>query len=225
MSIILNIDTSTSQASVSLSENGSLLFLLQNPGQNEHAAFLQPAIEKILKDAQVSLVDLDAIAVVNGPGSYTGLRVAMASAKGLCYVAKKPLITIGSLPLMAKAALDNPGHYPPGIKRLCPMIDARRMEVFTAIYDLSLREILTPQAMILTAESFVGILLQEPTLFFGSGAAKWQTIAGNANALFAGSFPTGPAMAALSFQLFRQQQFTDLAYSVPLYLKEFYTGS
>ncbi len=225
MSIILNIDTSTTQASVSLAENGSLLFLSQNAGQNEHASFLQPAIEKILKDAHLSLAELDAIAVVNGPGSYTGLRVAMASAKGLCYVAKKPLITIGTLPLMAKAAMNKLQEYPPGLTRLCPMIDARRMEVFTAIYNLSLKEILPAQAMILTAESFVDVLLQERILFFGSGAPKWQAITSNANALFAGSFHTGPAMATLSFQLFKQQQFTDLAYSEPLYLKEFYTGS
>jgi tRNA threonylcarbamoyladenosine biosynthesis protein TsaB len=225
MSLILNIDTSAQQAAVSIAKDGNLLQVLQNPDQKEHASFLQPAIKKLLNLTELTINALDAIAVVNGPGSYTGLRVALASAKGICYVAQKPLITIGTLPLMAKAALDNSQAYPGTVTRLCPMIDARRMEVFTAVYNLSLEEILPPQAMILSDESFVDILLQETVLFFGNGAAKWNGVQSNANALFAGSFDTIPGMAALSFKRFSQQQFTDLAYSEPLYLKEFYSGN
>lgn len=225
MSLILNIDTSAQQAAVSIAEDGNLLQVLQNPDQKEHASFLQPAIQKMLQEEGITIHDLDAIAVVNGPGSYTGLRVALASAKGLCYVAKKPMITIGTLPLMAKAALDNAQNYPAGVTRLCPMIDARRMEVFTAMYNLSLEETMPARAMVLSDESFVDILLQETVLFFGNGAGKWQSLQANANALFAGSFDNIPAMAALSFQHFNQQLFTDLAYSEPLYLKEFYSGN
>jgi tRNA threonylcarbamoyladenosine biosynthesis protein TsaB len=225
MSLILNIDTSAQQAAVSIAKDGNLMQVLQNPDQKEHASFLQPAIKKLLQEAQMTINDLDAVAVVNGPGSYTGLRVALASAKGLCYVAKKPLITIGTLPLMARAAIENINHYPSTVTRLCPMIDARRQEVFTAVYNLSLEEILRGQAMILSDESFVGVLLQETVLFFGTGAVKWQALVSNTNALFAGSFDTTAAMADLSNQMFIQQQFTDLAYSEPLYLKEFYTGN
>ncbi len=224
MSIILNIDTAAAQAAISLSKDGRVLQLLQNPDQKDHASFLQPAIQKILQEAQITVNELDALAVVNGPGSYTGLRVALASAKGLCYVAKKPLITIGALPLMARAALNHKCTLPAPVTLLCPMIDARRMEVFTAVYNVVLEEILPARAMILSDESFVDVLLQNKILFFGSGALKWKALVSDANALFAGSFDTAAAMASLSFDMFTRQQFTDLAYSEPLYLKEFYTG-
>jgi tRNA threonylcarbamoyladenosine biosynthesis protein TsaB len=224
MSFILNIDTSATQACVSLSKDGEVLSILKNHDQKEHASFLQPGVKKILEDQHISLSELAAIAVVNGPGSYTGLRVALASAKGLCYIAKKPLITIGSLPLMAKSALPFPGISQGLVTRLCPMIDARRMEVFTAVYDLLLDEILPARAMVLSNDSFVDILLQETVLFFGNGAAKWATMITDTNALFAGSFDTTTALAQLAYDKFKGGEFADLAYCEPFYLKEFYTG-
>ncbi len=224
MSFILNIDTSASQACVSLSKDGELLSIVQNHDQKEHASFLQPGVKKIMEDQHITLSELAAIAVVNGPGSYTGLRVALASAKGLCYVAKKPLITIGTLPLMAKSAIPFLENYQDRVTRLCPMIDARRMEVFTAVYKISMEEVLAPRALILSNDSFVEILLQETVLFFGNGAAKWASMFSDTNALFAAGFDTTTALSQLAYDKFKREEFSNLAYSEPLYLKEFYTG-
>jgi tRNA threonylcarbamoyladenosine biosynthesis protein TsaB len=224
MSIILNIDTSSTQASVSISRDGIILACLHNEDQKEHASFLQVAIKNLTVQEKIFLHELAGVAVVNGPGSYTGLRVGLASAKGICYVIKKPLITIGTLPLMARSAFLNLQKKASAIPLLCPMIDARRMEVFTAVYNDSLEEIIPAQAKILSTESFVDVLLHNKLLFFGSGATKWQGITNNANALFAGSFDTSEALSALSYFRFTRGLFTDLAYSEPLYLKEFYTG-
>ena len=224
MSIILNIDTSSAQASVTISKNGKLLAGVQNEDQKEHASFLQAAIKKMMKEQGLLLNQLEAVAVVNGPGSYTGLRVGLASAKGICYVIKKPLITVGTLPLMAKSAILELQTKASNIPLLCSMIDARRMEVFTGVYNASMEEVMPAQAKILDAQSFVDILLHDRVLFFGNGAAKWQGMVQNTNSLFAGSFNTSGALAELSFSRFESSSFTDLAYSEPLYLKEFYTG-
>ena len=225
MSIILNIDTSSRHAHVSVSKDGLLLNSVFNSELGEHASFLQPSIKSLLEAARLNLADLDAIAVVNGPGSYTGLRVALASAKGLCFVLQKPLICIGTLELMAKSALMAKDQGSSEYDLICPMIDARRMEVFTAVFNLTLQEILPPQAMVLTPEVFESHLAKQRILFFGSGAAKWQAMAANANALFATSFDSCAAMAMISHEQFTAANFVNLAYTEPFYLKEFYTGN
>ncbi|MBC7868318.1 MAG: tRNA (adenosine(37)-N6)-threonylcarbamoyltransferase complex dimerization subunit type 1 TsaB [Gloeobacteraceae cyanobacterium ES-bin-316] len=224
MSLLLNIDTFAREAVVSISKHGELLDAIINKEQNEHASFLQPAIKKLLAQLQIKINDLDAVAVVNGPGSYTGLRVGLASAKGICYALGKPLITIGSLPLMARACFGDVGNRVTAPQLVCPMIDARRQEVFTAIYNSKLDEIFPPQALILYDDSFVATLLQNQILFFGDGAAKFQMICNHPNALFAGVYDTSRAMCILSYSKFIQEEFTNLALSEPQYLKEFYTG-
>lgn len=221
MSLILNIDASSAQANVSLSRDGLLLNSVLNNDQREHASFIQPAIKKMLAEADLQLQNVDAIAVINGPGSYTGLRVALASAKGLAYVLGKPLITISTLEVMALSALPGPPNYG-SFDLVCPMMDARRLEVFTAVFDLTLHEVLPPQAMILTHDSYETVLSERKVLFFGSGAAKWQTMTSHANALFATGFDTVQAMANLSLARYESKIFTDIVYSEPLYLKEFY---
>jgi tRNA threonylcarbamoyladenosine biosynthesis protein TsaB len=225
MSIIIQIDTASSYAAVSMSKDGKLLQEIGHQNQQEHAAFLQPAILQLLKDQQYTIQDIDAISVVIGPGSYTGLRVGLASAKGLCYALQIPLIGISTLELMAAAALAEgdfeKGHMP----LLCPMMDARRLEVFTAVYNGALETVVPAQAMLLNYDSFVDILLQRKLLFFGSGAAKFKQLTNNANALFAADYNSITAMCTLSFERYLQHQFTDLAYSEPHYLKEFYNGN
>lgn len=225
MSLILNIDTSTGHANVSLSKDGFVLGSVLNNDQKEHASFVQPAIKKIMSLSGHRLQDIDAIAVVSGPGSYTGLRVALASAKGLAYVLHKPLITIGTLHLMAQSALSYSGRQFANFDLVCPMMDARRMEVFTAVFDLTLREVMPPQAMVLKEESFAALLSEHRILFFGSGAGKWKNSMKSTNGLFAAGFDTVQAMADLSQAFFVDKVFTDLAYSEPSYLKEFHTGS
>lgn len=224
MSIILNIDTASSIAAVSISRDGKGIGIIQNEEQNEHASFLQPAINKLLASQQIVLKNIDAVAVVNGPGSYTGLRVGLASAKGICYALNKPLITIGSLPLMAMAAIKSFESDNKTIPLLCPMIDARRMEVFTAVYNSTLKEIFPAQAMILNNESFVATLLQNKIVFFGNGAFKFKTLCNHPNALFSGIYNNYEALCEGAYIKFMQKEFTDLAYSEPLYLKEFYSA-
>jgi tRNA threonylcarbamoyladenosine biosynthesis protein TsaB len=223
MSFLLNIDTSTGTAHVSISKDAVSIGQLSNPNQKEHASFLQPAIQQLLQSCGLQMRDLDAVAVVNGPGSYTGLRVGLASAKGICYALSLPLININSLTLMAHAASGHYDQFTVGEKPfLCPMIDARRMEVYTALFDEHLNEVIFPQAMILDNESFVDILLQHKILFFGNGAFKMRELTNSASALFAGDYETTRSLCAMSFAKFSVQDFADLAYSEPFYLKEFF---
>ncbi|MGB5005983.1 MAG: tRNA (adenosine(37)-N6)-threonylcarbamoyltransferase complex dimerization subunit type 1 TsaB, partial [Ferruginibacter sp.] len=172
MSLILNIDTSSEKAHVSFAKDGSLLALLSSESQKEHASFLQSAIQQLCKTASIHLPEIDAVAVTAGPGSYTGLRVGMASAKGLSYALKKPFITMGTLEILARSAMDLFPDQPETVL-YCPMMDARRMEVFTAIYQKDLNAILEPGAMVLDESSFEAHLLTHKILFFGSGSAKW----------------------------------------------------
>ena len=219
MSLILNIDTATETAQVSFAKDGIVLQSLHNDLQKDHAAFLQTAIQQLAKAAAVSLTDVDAIAVTAGPGSYTGLRVGMSGAKGLCYALNKPLIAINTLEVLTVAATQH--HAIDGATLYCPMIDARRMEVFTALYDHTLTIALHPCAMVLNEGSFSGELSQNRIVFFGSGATKWQAVCKHSNASFAVVSNLQDAMANLSYNYFKSQQFANLAYSEPFYLKEF----
>jgi tRNA threonylcarbamoyladenosine biosynthesis protein TsaB len=221
MSYILHIDTATETAHVSLAENGRLLHTLINDQQKDHAAFVQTGLQQLVKDAGITFSAVDAVAVTAGPGSYTGLRVGMASAKGLCYALNKPLIAINTLEVMTKAAQlqDLNENY-----LYCPMIDARRMEVFTAVYDAELNTLMEPCALVLDENSYAMYLQKSTLVFFGSGAAKWKTIIQQSNVLFTNLTCLPEAFAELSYQYYNTGFFSDLAYSSPLYIKEFRTN-
>lgn len=223
MSLILNIDTATEIAQVSIARDGVVLKDAINKDAKEHAAFVQPAIKSIMATAGITLTEIDAIAVMAGPGSYTGLRVGMASAKGLCYALNKPLLAINTLESIAMAAVMEGGLDEK--KLLCPMIDARRSEVFTAIYDHSLNVLLVPEALILDENSYAAFLDKHPVVFFGNGSDKWKTICMHANAEFQCVNIDSAAMAFLSFKKYSadDRHFSDPAYLEPLYIKEFYT--
>lgn len=218
MSLILHIDTATETAQVGFSKEGQPLLSLSNTSQRDHAAFLQAAIQQLVEQAKVNLTALDAIAVVAGPGSYTGLRVGMASAKGLCYALQKPLINLSTLEVLAVAARQQINDE---AVAFCPMIDARRMEVFTAVYSNQLKLLHPPSALILHASSFSAVLEHQKVLFIGNGAAKWRSICQHINASFAAISITPAALAELSHKYYTQQVFSDLAYAEPVYLKEF----
>ena len=226
MSLILNIDTATENAHVSFAKDGQLLKALGSESQKEHASFLHTAIQQLSKTIGISLKDVDAVAVTAGPGSYTGLRVGMASAKGLCYALKKPLITISSLEILTLSAVQ---LFPDSVEAMlfCPMIDARRLEVFTAVYKKDLTLYLPPCAMILDEFSFENELSKDKIMFFGSGAPKWKMICPasfrGTNAVFETVSILPESMSNQSNNLFLQKKFTILAYSEPLYLKEFQT--
>jgi tRNA threonylcarbamoyladenosine biosynthesis protein TsaB len=221
MGLILNIDTSGETALVCLAENGKMTACRVNEQQKDHAGFLQPAITGLLADAGAGFTNIAAVAVTDGPGSYTGLRVGMASAKGLCYALQVPLITIGTLQLMAVSAQKQ--HKMPGEALFCPMIDARRMEVFTAVYNQQMEEKLPPSALIIDENAFGSYLQNQPMLFTGSGAAKWKAVCTHKNAFFENINISPEVFCHISYQLFENQQFSNLAYAEPRYVKAFYT--
>ncbi len=224
MSLILNIDTSTETAGIFLSSDGVLLSSAIYHKQNDQAAWIHTAIDKLVRDAGFQMKDLKAVAVVAGPGSYTGLRVGMATAKGICYALSIPLITENTLELMAASAVAQSQNLNiPQSAIFCPLIDARRMEVFTAVYDSKLVELLSPRALVLEDTSFDSWLTQGPVLFVGSGAVKWQQVCHHSGAFFETVDFSGEQFVLRTYSKFLRNAFTILAYAEPVYLKEFYT--
>ena len=217
MSYILNIETAVTSASVCLAEDQEPISLKINPSQKDSAAWLHIAIRDLLAEHKLTLPDLAAVAISAGPGSYTGLRVGMAAAKGLCYVLQKPLITINTLTMMAASANAEETEL------FCPMIDARRMEVFTAIYNKNLQEIVAPVNLILENQTFSELLKDHSITFFGNGSEKFKNILQHANARFRNIETSAKDMTALSFSKFKQKDFADLAYAEPYYGKEHYS--
>lgn len=222
MSLLLNIDTATEIASVCVTLNGLSLALLKNKQQKEHASFVHTAIAEIPEITGYKLKDIEGIAVTSGPGSYTGLRVGMATAKGFCYALSKPLITVNTLEVMAKAAIDASGNAEKDIL-FCPMIDARRMEVFTAIYNSNIESILSPAPLILEEKIFASYLKTNKILFFGSGSKKYITIESNANSIFAEIEYDAAALGKLADIAFQKKKFADITYSEPTYFKNFHS--
>lgn len=221
MPLLLNIDTATEIASVCVTLNGNSLALAKNENQKEHASFIHIAIESLLTETGYELKDFEGFAVTSGPGSYTGLRVGMAAAKGFCYTFSKPLIAINTLEVMTKAALnakDNLDSY----SLFCPMIDARRMEVFTAIYNSDMESILSPQPMILTEESFSRYTINNKVLFFGSGSKKFMQIQRNPNSVSADIQHDARHLGSLADVAFKEKKFSDISYSEPTYFKDFH---
>lgn len=221
MALILNIDTATTTGSVSLSRDGQAIQTLVNEKQQDHAATMILFVQQILKEQGILPEALDAIAVSAGPGSYTGLRVGVATAKGLCYAWHKPLLAISTLQMMAQGLVatvkDELAWY-------CPMLDARRQEVFMGLYDAGLQEIMPPQAMILEPSSLDGPLAEKKIYFFGDGSPKWELmLSSHKNAIFAEYVISAAHMAPLSAQAFDKKMFVDLAYFSPFYLKPFYS--
>ncbi len=222
MALLLNIDTATETGSIALSDNSNVIEVMINEDQKDHAAWIHNAINEMMKNSSRGLQELDAVAVTAGPGSYTGLRVGMSTAKGLCYALHIPLITESTLKVMAHAAVERTENKSGGIL-FCPMIDARRMEAFTAVYDENLNEVMKPQPMVLDAQSFSGMLAAHNMIFFGSGSGKFSNLINNPHASFMDLRYSAAHLAYLSQASFEARAFTDPAYAEPAYLKEFYT--
>lgn len=226
MALILNIDTATEIASVCLCYNTEILSIRFSSEQKNHAAFIQPAIQQMMQELNQSLENIDAIAVTGGPGSYTGLRVGLATAKGIAYALNKPLIIENTLKVMALAAVEAYAALAQlhTIKPwlIAPMIEARRMEVFTAIFTPDLQTIMQPAAEILTENSFNNLLKDNYILFFGSGSLKWKEMVQNSSAFFSEINYNAGHLGILAYQSFQNNRFENIAYSTPFYLKEFY---
>lgn len=215
---ILNIETSTKNCSVSLSKQGEIIILKEEAEQNfTHSEKLHLFIDEMLKEAAVSYKELSAVALSKGPGSYTGLRIGTSTAKGLCFALDIPLIAIDSLTILARQVQSKNGL-------IIPMIDARRMEVYTALFDKNHNRKSQIQALIIDENSFSDI--SERAYFIGDGAGKCKSVLTKENFIFPDDvlYPSSQEMGVLSFEKFQAQEFEDIAYFEPFYLKEFFTG-
>jgi len=223
MALILNIDTATHYAGVCISKDEKVLASQSHQNQKDHAAFLQPAIETIMIEAGYQLKDIDAVAVTAGPGSYTGIRVGLASAKGICYALNKPLILINTLAVIAYAAIENTTET--SIEKdtvFYAMIDARRMEVFAGKYNQELLELDTSSALVLDSSFFEVLICHSKVIFCGDGAKKLEQFTLPINYSIDYTQHNVSHMVMISETQFKLKNFSDLAYSEPLYIKEFY---
>lgn len=223
MAVIINIETSTDVCSAALTAEGQILTHYEDFGGRNHAALISGYIKGCLDFAAEHEIKPEAVAVSLGPGSYTGLRIGLSEAKGLAYALDIPLIGVGTLELMATRVMFSTLDIDPETI-FVPMIDARRMEVYTAAYDFGLARLMEPQPLILDESSYADLLATgRPVLFFGNGSDKARELLGKAaNAVFVPDVvPLALDMVALSELRHSRKEFLDLAYSVPEYLKDF----
>jgi tRNA threonylcarbamoyladenosine biosynthesis protein TsaB len=226
MAAILNIETATPLCSVALAIDGNVIARRETFEEKSHSARLTVFIEEILKEQGLQINDLHAIAIGKGPGSYTGLRIGVSTAKGLCYGADISLIAVGTLRIMANYAKEVcfKSSIPLSDENilLCPMIDARRMEVFSCLYKISGEETESISAKIIDNLTYANLLQDSKIYFFGSGMEKCRSLLIHPNAFFLdGIFPHASSMAALTEEKYQKKQFENLAYFEPFYLKEF----
>ena len=222
---ILLLETATDSCSVALADNNTIVAEKYINQPKAHASLLARYICDILEENSLTMEDCSAVAVSKGPGSYTGLRVGVSCAKGLCYGASKPLISVCTLATIAQMALDNKLYTGEGNFLIVPMIDARRMEVYTANFN-SKGEQLTPvEAKILDETSYAAELAAGPVLFTGNGAEKFKALVGdNPNAFFAPQEPHAAGMRVIAANKLEAGEFEDNAYFEPFYLKDFVAG-
>ncbi len=226
MALILNIETATTVCSVSLAKDGKLLSLKEQNGDYSHAENLTLFIEDVCKQANIKLSQIDAVAVSKGPGSYTGLRIGVSTAKGLCFSLDKPLISISTLLSITQSIVQSSKFKIENSDLFCPMLDARRMEVYCAMYDFQGNVVKETAAEIIDENSFADILKTKKIVFFGDGSEKCkETFSKTSNAVFLDDVvPSAKDMVALSENAFNSNHFEDVAYFEPYYLKDFVAG-
>ncbi len=222
MPCILGMESATRICSVALAQSDKVVVLRESTKANAHAENISVFIQEVINESGLSFSDIDAVAVSMGPGSYTGLRIGVSSAKGICYASEKPLIAVNTLQAMAF-----------GVSRLknedalyCPMIDARRMEAYVAIFDKDNNQIMETKAEIIVKDSFSEFLKKNKMYFFGDGASKCRELLGyNPNAVFLDDFqPSAKYITSIAMQKYAKKQFEDVAYFEPFYLKDFLAG-
>lgn len=219
MATVLCLETSTTNCSVALAIDGTVVSIREeNNSKYSHAEKLHVFIEEVLKEAQIDKSELDVIAVGKGPGSYTGLRIGVSAAKGLCFALDIPLVSIATLQILSEQVnADN--CY------IIPLLDARRMEVYSAVFTLDKKQIRETKAEIVDENSFAEFLNEKKTVFIGDGAAKFKSICNHPNAVFQeGFFPTATNMPFLAEAKYKISDTEDVAYFEPYYLKEFMMG-
>ena len=216
MSLILSIETTTTNCSVSLSKNGETLVLKEDYGKGySHAERLHVYIDEVIKESGHTLGDLDAIAVSKGPGSYTGLRIGVSAAKGLCFALNIPLISISTLQSLAHQVSEAKGY-------IIPMLDARRMEVYSEVFNTKYESERAIEAQIIDETSFNSYLDQDKSYFIGNGVEKTKTVISHPNACFIeGKLPSANEMSLLAYNKYKKNDIEDVAYFEPYYLKDF----
>ncbi len=228
MAYLLNLESSTEVCSVSLSKDRELIDYIENDEGQSHARLLSVFAEDLLKRNNISFQQLSAVAVSKGPGSYTGLRIGVSLAKGICYANNIPLIAICPLKSMTWHIVNNLKKY--NLEKessllFAPMIDARRMEVYTTLFDNTLKEISPVSADIIDENSFNPYLNDHKLVLFGNGSDKCRQHLGSSNVLFIEDIKTSAQfMCSLSYKAFENNDFVDLAYFEPFYLKDFVAG-
>lgn len=222
MDRIILIETSTSLCSAAIVENGGIVCERKSESPRAHASMTAPFIDSMLRERGLRVADCDAVAVSKGPGSYTGLRVGVSTAKGLCFGAGIPLVAVGTLDTLVWQALDN-GLVPEGCRHIIPMVDARRMEVYTGVFTPDGTQVSPTVASVITEASFSEYLSEGPVLFIGDGAGKCSGIIRNPGATFIQVCPEASGMKRPATAALREGRFEDVAYFEPFYLKEFVT--
>lgn len=222
MNRILLIETSTSLCSAALAEDGAIVSERISAEPRAHASKTAPFINGILEEKGLKVSDCDAVAVSKGPGSYTGLRVGVSTAKGLCFGGGVPMISVGTLDTLVWQAIDG-NMLPEDCRYIVPMIDARRMEVYTGTFTADGRQIAPTEAKIVDSESFSDILEEGPVLFIGDGADKCREALAGPNAHFVQCYPKASSMLHPAEEALKAKRFEDVAYFEPFYLKEFIT--
>ncbi len=216
MVFILNIETSTKNCSVSLSKNGKVIALKElNDGNYSHAEKLHVFIDDVLKEANINMQQLNAVAISKGPGSFTGLRIGVSAAKGLCFALDIPMISIDTLKSLALQVVVDVGY-------IIPMLDARRMEVYSAVFNKDCLLVRETEAQILDETSFQNYLENQQVHFIGDGVPKTKELISHPNAIFVDDkLPSSNEIGALAFEKFEQNDFENSAYFEPFYLKDF----
>ena len=220
MERILLIETSTALCSTALAENGTIISYRESSAPKAHASLTAVFIDDMLKENGISIADCDAVCVSMGPGSYTGLRVGVSTAKGLCFGSGKPLMAVGTLNTLVAQAIAE-GLVPEGCRYIIPMIDARRMEVYTAVFTPDCQQITETEPVIVDENSFASQLEEGKVLFIGDGAGKCADVIKHPNASFVQCWPKAEAMLMPALEEYKEKRFKDVAYFEPFYLKEF----
>ncbi|MCG8309406.1 MAG: tRNA (adenosine(37)-N6)-threonylcarbamoyltransferase complex dimerization subunit type 1 TsaB [Cytophagales bacterium] len=219
MAIILSIETATKTSSIALHKDGALLASMDTHQEKSHSEYLTPSIKYLLEISGYKSIEIDAVAVSKGPGSYTGLRIGTSTAKGICYAVNAELIAVNTLESMAYGMIRTQHED----VLFCPMIDARRMEVYCLVANNNLEILEKTQAKIIDASSFAEFLEKKKVFFFGNGSAKCKSLLDHSeNAIFLDEvFPSAAHIGALAWRSYQNSQFEDVAYFEPYYLKDF----
>ena len=216
LGLILNIETSTKNCSVSIANKGEVIAIKElNDGGYSHAEKLHEFIKDVVNDAKIELSDLSAVAVSKGPGSYTGLRIGVSAAKGLCFALNIPLISVNTLESLAHSISISEGC-------IIPLLDARRMEVYSSVFNVNYKNIRTVEAEIITETSFEKYIAENKVYFLGDGAEKCKQLISHDNAIFIDDkFPSSSELGMLSYNKYKKNDIEDVAYFEPFYLKDF----